>query len=928
MIFEQRCAAVRVCLRQRREAAGRLFDSTLGRSREFLRSVLIPQAFGFVLLLVAGAILLQGIDSLTTRLAALAFLLIIGLLVSSSREYVSHRFVVGYVLALSSVLTVAALLLRLELTTHVFLPLAGLLLPFLGLRLPRVVGGTLVGGGLTLGVLSLLCAVDGWGSRSGSLGGLSVLLLVGGLVLVRCERDRASSSRPVQVGAGEARQNRSGETADEAPEAGEDLLQRDLQVLWNRTARGEFLGEALWRLTVLSLVSGASVVGLIFQLEPVQRLLAASWIALAVIYGGVLIQFVRARDFERVVTAAFLNALVVVVWWVVLAAESRIEGPLPEFLFVFVALSLGSLPWPRRFGVALGGLLLGVSSVRFLSGAEPLLWGGALMALIPIYVRLLSMSAINAQTRVALHFLRRFGESAPTSLSACRALAWQLGCVVEAERVLLLIGERRHEVIERGSARGSKVDSVFARGLHHTIVSFNRDDGSLFFRDLSPQYLAPCLDWFGLVPTEFFFQRCSAVIEGREETLVVVMPCTFTARVCGRGRVMRALGGLAAIVRSWLGAARGRLVSSDVIMATQQSISAREEDLNHLVHLVNNTAQDIAAECDDVRQLAAAGEVEVEPAIAARLDGIERLARSLSAGASDVKLLKELLRVRVLTSRDTVDVASLLEDVAMFGRFRAGRAGKSFRVEVGEATDLRLTVASREFLSMVLRMLVRLAEGRSPRGGEIVLEAGAEGEMIRLVVRDTGGPIDGPRIEYQLAHLEEEESGDRALEVYRAATNLTRLSRGGVSFGAGEDLSAVALHFPRAAAVPMHARVYGWILLVDDNVQVTGFYARVAEALEHRYHTAASLGEAQAIIAREGRPRLVVSDLQLGDGSGLDLVRDLRQRFGGDLPIVVVSGNTGAELVDEVRAAGVTSYLAKPVGRSKLLAEMRSLLRG
>jgi DNA-binding response OmpR family regulator len=126
----------------------------------------------------------------------------------------------------------------------------------------------------------------------------------------------------------------------------------------------------------------------------------------------------------------------------------------------------------------------------------------------------------------------------------------------------------------------------------------------------------------------------------------------------------------------------------------------------------------------------------------------------------------------------------------------------------------------------------------------------------------------------------------------------------------------------------MHARVYGWILLVDDNVQVTGFYARVAEALEHRYHTAASLGEAQAIIAREGRPRLVVSDLQLGDGSGLDLVRDLRQRFGGDLPIVVVSGNTGAELVDEVRAAGVTSYLAKPVGRSKLLAEMRSLLRG
>ena len=120
----------------------------------------------------------------------------------------------------------------------------------------------------------------------------------------------------------------------------------------------------------------------------------------------------------------------------------------------------------------------------------------------------------------------------------------------------------------------------------------------------------------------------------------------------------------------------------------------------------------------------------------------------------------------------------------------------------------------------------------------------------------------------------------------------------------------------------------GWILLVDDNPEVTIFYSRVAEALNLTHFTAASCDEAQKILDERGRPRLVITDLQLGAGSGLVLLQDLRRRYGEQLPVIVVSGNSDGGLVEKTMAAGATRYLTKPVGRRKLFAEIREILAG
>ena len=118
----------------------------------------------------------------------------------------------------------------------------------------------------------------------------------------------------------------------------------------------------------------------------------------------------------------------------------------------------------------------------------------------------------------------------------------------------------------------------------------------------------------------------------------------------------------------------------------------------------------------------------------------------------------------------------------------------------------------------------------------------------------------------------------------------------------------------------------GWALLVDDNPQVTEFYARVAKALALPYYLAASTQEAERLIGEHGRPRLVVSDIQLGEGSGLQLVRSFRSQFGPELPIIVVSGQTSDSYGNDVSTVGATRFLTKPVSRSRLFTEIRELL--
>jgi DNA-binding response OmpR family regulator len=122
------------------------------------------------------------------------------------------------------------------------------------------------------------------------------------------------------------------------------------------------------------------------------------------------------------------------------------------------------------------------------------------------------------------------------------------------------------------------------------------------------------------------------------------------------------------------------------------------------------------------------------------------------------------------------------------------------------------------------------------------------------------------------------------------------------------------------------------VLVVEDDDVTRSFLADNLAADGFKVATASGAGEGlRAIEVRQ--PGLVVLDLMLEDGNGLELLDCVRSadglasRIDPELPVIVVSGRSGD--VDRVRsfARGADDHLAKPFYYQELLARIRALLR-
>jgi len=104
-------------------------------------------------------------------------------------------------------------------------------------------------------------------------------------------------------------------------------------------------------------------------------------------------------------------------------------------------------------------------------------------------------------------------------------------------------------------------------------------------------------------------------------------------------------------------------------------------------------------------------------------------------------------------------------------------------------------------------------------------------------------------------------------------------------------------------------------LVIEDDQATAEAIARVVTALGHDVTVALTLEEARAA-ASANRPRLVIVDLGMPDGDGVQIVHELRSDGVDDF--IVISGSRSQERVLESLRAGVADFLVKPVKLSEI----------
>ena len=116
----------------------------------------------------------------------------------------------------------------------------------------------------------------------------------------------------------------------------------------------------------------------------------------------------------------------------------------------------------------------------------------------------------------------------------------------------------------------------------------------------------------------------------------------------------------------------------------------------------------------------------------------------------------------------------------------------------------------------------------------------------------------------------------------------------------------------------------GKVLVVEDEAEIRRFIRLSLQAESLQVSEADSV-QRGLIEAGTRRPDLVVLDLGLPDGDGIEFIRGLRAW--SEIPIIVLSARTDEQ--DKIAAldAGADDYLVKPFGTGELLARVRAQLR-
>ena len=112
------------------------------------------------------------------------------------------------------------------------------------------------------------------------------------------------------------------------------------------------------------------------------------------------------------------------------------------------------------------------------------------------------------------------------------------------------------------------------------------------------------------------------------------------------------------------------------------------------------------------------------------------------------------------------------------------------------------------------------------------------------------------------------------------------------------------------------------LLIVDDEASLRDLLEVVFEGEGWHVETAASLAEARAAL-QKSEPDVVLCDLMLPDGSGIDYIRDVKEK-NPSIAVVMITAHESTKSAVEAVKAGAYQFIAKPFDNEELKIVVRN----
>jgi two-component system response regulator HydG len=115
------------------------------------------------------------------------------------------------------------------------------------------------------------------------------------------------------------------------------------------------------------------------------------------------------------------------------------------------------------------------------------------------------------------------------------------------------------------------------------------------------------------------------------------------------------------------------------------------------------------------------------------------------------------------------------------------------------------------------------------------------------------------------------------------------------------------------------------ILIVDDEANIRDLLEEFLTHNGYRVTAVQSAFEAQQIVQRDA-PNLIISDLQLEDSDGLDMIEDLKSTL-PNTPMMLLTGVLfDQKVIRDTLSKKVSCYLEKTSSLARILKEVQRLL--